>query len=55
LRKSGFETVEAESGAAIDFLCARGSEIDLNLLDRTIPGRSTEKLLPKPRWRDRIA
>jgi CheY-like chemotaxis protein len=46
LRKSGMEVFEAASGtAAIDFLCARGGEIDLLLLDLTIPGNSSQEVI----------
>ena len=39
LRKSGLEVFEAASGsAAIDLLRAKGGEIELILLDLTIPG-----------------
>jgi PAS domain S-box-containing protein len=46
LRKSGLEAFEAADGsAAIDLLRARGGEIDLILLDLTIPGRSSHEVL----------
>jgi CheY-like chemotaxis protein len=46
LRKSGFETLEAASGsAAIDVVRARGGEIDLILLDLTIPGSSSQQVV----------
>jgi two-component system, cell cycle sensor histidine kinase and response regulator CckA len=46
LRKSGLETFEAANGsAAIDLLRARGGEIDLILLDLTIPGPSSAEVL----------
>ena len=46
LRKSGLETLEAPSGsAAIDLLRARRGEIDLILLDMTIPGSSSQEVL----------
>jgi two-component system, cell cycle sensor histidine kinase and response regulator CckA len=46
LRKSGLEAIEAANGsAAIDLLHARGGEIDLILLDLTIPGRSSTEVL----------
>lgn len=46
LRKSGLEAFEAADGsAAIDLLRARGGEIDLILLDLTIPGRSSNEVL----------
>jgi PAS domain S-box-containing protein len=46
LRKSGLETFEAANGsAAIELLRARGVEIDLILLDLTIPGRSSAEVL----------
>jgi CheY-like chemotaxis protein len=46
LRKSGLEAFEATSGsAAIDLLRARGGEIDLILLDLTIPGSSSQDVL----------
>jgi CheY-like chemotaxis protein len=46
LRKWGLEAVEAASGsAAIDLLRALGGEIDLILLDLTIPGASSQEVL----------
>lgn len=46
LRKSGFKTVEAASGSvAIDLLRTRGGEIDLLLLDLTIPGSSSQEVV----------
>jgi PAS domain S-box-containing protein len=46
LRRSGVETLEAANGSvAIDLLRARGAEIDLILLDLTIPGRSSTEVL----------
>jgi nitrogen-specific signal transduction histidine kinase len=46
LGKSGFEVFEAASGsAAVDLLRSRGDEIDLILLDLTIPGRSSEEVV----------
>lgn len=46
LRKSGFETVEAASGsAAIDLLRTKGDEIDLILLDLTIPGAASQEIV----------
>jgi two-component system, cell cycle sensor histidine kinase and response regulator CckA len=46
LRKSGLEALEASNGsAAIDLLRTRGPEIDLILLDLTIPGRSSKEVL----------
>jgi two-component system, cell cycle sensor histidine kinase and response regulator CckA len=46
LRKWGLEVVEAASGStAIDLLRARGGEIDLMLLDLTIPGSSSQEVL----------
>ena len=46
LRKSGLEALEAANGsAAINLLRARGREIDLILLDLTIPGRSSAEVL----------
>jgi DNA-binding NarL/FixJ family response regulator len=40
------ETLEAAGGsAAIDLLRARGGDIDLMLLDLTIPGASSQKVL----------
>jgi CheY-like chemotaxis protein len=46
LRKSGFEPFEAANGsAAIDLLRASGGEIDMVLLDLTIPGRSSAEVL----------
>ncbi|HEY6344111.1 MAG TPA: PAS domain-containing protein [Bryobacteraceae bacterium] len=42
LRKAGFEVLEAADGfSAIDLLRAKGSKIDLILLDMTIPGPSS--------------
>jgi CheY-like chemotaxis protein/two-component sensor histidine kinase len=46
LRKWGLEAFEVASGsAAIDLLRARGGEIDLMLLDLTIPGASSQEVL----------
>jgi CheY-like chemotaxis protein len=46
LRKWGLEAFEAASGsAAIDLLHAKGNEIDLMLLDLTMPGASIEEVL----------
>jgi PAS domain S-box-containing protein len=46
LRKSGLEVFEAASGsAAIDLLRARGGEIDVILLDLTIPGGSSQDVV----------
>jgi len=46
LRMSGFETVEAASGSiAIDLLRTKGGEIDLILLDLTIPGASSQEIV----------
>jgi PAS domain S-box-containing protein len=46
LRKSGFEVFEAGSGsAAIDLLRSRGGEIELILLDLTIPGSSSHEVV----------
>ena len=46
LRKSGLEVFEAASGsAAIDLLRARGREIELILLDLTIPGNSSQEVV----------
>jgi CheY-like chemotaxis protein len=46
LRKSGFEVLEAANGsAAIDILHKRGREIDLMLLDMTMPGASTHEIV----------
>jgi two-component system cell cycle sensor histidine kinase/response regulator CckA len=46
LRKWGLEALEAANGsAAIDLLRARGREIDLMLLDLTIPGVSSQDVL----------
>jgi two-component system, cell cycle sensor histidine kinase and response regulator CckA len=46
LRKSGFHVLEAGDGsAAIDLLHAKGSEIDIVLLDMTIPGRSSQDVV----------
>ena len=46
LRKSGLEVFEAASGsAAIDLLRARGGEIELILLDLTIPGNSSQEVV----------
>jgi PAS domain S-box-containing protein len=46
LSKTGLETFEAANGsAAIDLLRAKGGEIDLILLDLTIPGRSSAEVL----------
>jgi CheY-like chemotaxis protein len=46
LRKWGLEVFEAANGsAAIDLLRTKGGEIDLILLDLTIPGASSEEVL----------
>jgi CheY-like chemotaxis protein/two-component sensor histidine kinase len=46
LRKSGFEVFEAADGSsAIDLLRANGSEIDVILLDMTIPGPSSREVV----------
>jgi CheY-like chemotaxis protein len=46
LRKSGFETLQAANGSvAIDLLRTRGGEIDLILLDLTIPGNSSREIV----------
>jgi two-component system cell cycle sensor histidine kinase/response regulator CckA len=46
LRKWGLETFEAASGsAAIDLLRTKAAEIDLMLLDLTIPGASSQEVL----------
>jgi PAS domain S-box-containing protein len=46
LHKWGFETLEADNGsAAIDLLHARKGEIDLILLDLTIPGASSQEVI----------
>ena len=46
LRKSGLEVFEAASGsAAIDLLRARGGEIEVILLDLTIPGNSSQEVV----------
>jgi len=46
LRKWGLEALEAASGtAAIDLLRAQGGDIDLMLLDLTIPGASSQEVL----------
>ncbi len=46
LRKCGFKTFEAASGsAAIALLRTRGGDIDLLLLDLTIPGSSSEEVV----------
>ena len=46
LRKCGLEALEAANGsAAIDLLRARGGEIDLMLLDLTIPGAPSQQVL----------
>lgn len=46
LRKSGLDVFEVASGsAAIDLLRARGGEIDLILLDLTIPGSSSQEIV----------
>jgi PAS domain S-box-containing protein len=46
LRKSGFEVLEAANGsAAMDLLGARGSKIDVILLDLTIPGPSSQAIV----------
>jgi DNA-binding NtrC family response regulator len=46
LRKSGLEVYEVASGsAAIDLLRARGGEIELILLDLTIPGSSSQEVV----------
>jgi CheY-like chemotaxis protein/two-component sensor histidine kinase len=45
LRREGFEVSEASKGsAAIDLLRANGGEIDLVLLDMTIPGASSQEV-----------
>ena len=46
LRKTGFAVLEAADGAAAtELLRARGSEIDVILLDMTIPGASSHELV----------
>jgi CheY-like chemotaxis protein len=46
LRKSGFEVLEAANGtAAIDLLRANGAEIDMILLDMTMPGPSNHEVV----------
>jgi two-component system cell cycle sensor histidine kinase/response regulator CckA len=46
LRKWGFETLEAANGsAAIDLLHTKGGEIDLMLLDLTMPGPPSQEVL----------
>jgi PAS domain S-box-containing protein len=46
LRKSGLEVFEAASGsAAIDLLRVRGGEIELILLDLSIPGNSSQEVV----------
>jgi len=46
LRKSGFEVFEAADGSsAINLLRANGSEIDVILLDMTIPGPSSREVV----------
>jgi DNA-binding NarL/FixJ family response regulator len=46
LRKWGLEAFEAASGsAAIDLLRAKGGEIDLMLLDLTMPGTPSQEVL----------
>ncbi len=46
LRKRGWEVFEVASGsAAIDFLRAKGGEIDLTMLDLKIPGVSSKEVL----------
>jgi two-component system, cell cycle sensor histidine kinase and response regulator CckA len=46
LRKSGFEVFEAADGSsAIDLLRANGREIDVILLDMTIPGPSSREVV----------
>jgi CheY-like chemotaxis protein len=46
LRKSGLEVFEAASGsAAIDLLRARGGEIELILLDLSVPGSSSQEIV----------
>jgi len=46
LRKTGFEVLEAANGsAAIELLRAKGSKIDVILLDITIPGASSREVV----------
>ena len=46
LRKSGFEVFEAGDGSsAIDLLRANGREMDVILLDMTIPGPSSREVV----------
>src|SRR4051812_39079917 len=46
LRKWGLEALEAASGsAAVDLLRANGGEIELILLDLTLPGISSQEVL----------
>ena len=46
LRKKGFEVLEAANGsAAIDLLRANGGNIDLILLDMTIPGAPSSEVV----------
>jgi PAS domain S-box-containing protein len=46
LRKSGFQVLEAGDGTtAIELLHANSSEIDIILLDMTIPGRSSQDVV----------
>jgi DNA-binding response OmpR family regulator len=46
LRRTGFEVFEAADGAtAIDFLHDKGGEIDIVLLDATIPGPSFDEVI----------
>ena len=46
LGRAGYEVLEAANGSdAIELLRARGEEIDLLLLDMTIPGAPSEEVL----------
>jgi PAS domain S-box-containing protein len=46
LRRTGAEVIEAANGSiAIDLLCEYGGNIDMILLDLTIPGASSEEVL----------
>jgi len=46
LRRSGFEVLEAANGfAAVDLLRTRGGEIDLIVLDLTIPGKGSQDVV----------
>jgi DNA-binding NarL/FixJ family response regulator len=46
LRRTGFEVFEAADGSiAVDFLRAKGSKIDVMLLDMTIPGHSSREVI----------